>query len=58
MAGGSIDLDALQASAADNRANILPGERDVRRTARVVLRKWSRSFGYKSTLAARPSEAS
>jgi hypothetical protein len=36
MAGGSVDLVALQASATDSREDILPSERDVWRTAHVI----------------------
>jgi hypothetical protein len=51
MAGNSVNHAALQASAADSGSDILPGERDVHRTAHVVSQKWWHSFGYKSTLA-------
>jgi hypothetical protein len=51
MAGGSVDLSALKASAADSGADILPVERDVRRAMHAVSRKWWRSFGYNYVLA-------
>jgi hypothetical protein len=36
MARGSVDLATLQASVADSGADILPGERDVRRATHAV----------------------
>jgi hypothetical protein len=51
MAGDSIDLAALQTVAVDRGVDILPEEQDVRRAARVILRKWWRSFGYNYVLA-------
>jgi hypothetical protein len=52
MAGDSVDLNALQSVAADSGADILPAERDVRRVARAVSKKWWCSFGYNYMLAA------
>jgi hypothetical protein len=50
MAGGSVDLAAMQASTADSGVDVLPGEQDVWNTAFAITSKWWRSFGYKSTL--------
>jgi hypothetical protein len=52
MAVGSVDLAALQASIAVSGADVLPGERDVRKASHAVARKWWHSFSYNSTLAA------
>jgi hypothetical protein len=52
MAGQSIDLSALQDTAAVSGANILPVELGVRRAAHAVVKKWWRSFGYDYVLAA------
>jgi hypothetical protein len=52
MARDSVDLAALQASAADSGADVLLGERDVQKTVRIIMRSWWRSCGYKSTFAA------
>jgi hypothetical protein len=52
LAGDSVDLAALQTVATNSGADILAAERDVQRAARVVLKKWSRSFGYDYVLAA------
>jgi hypothetical protein len=45
MAGCSVDLAALQASAADSGADILPMERDVQSATHAVSKKWWCSFG-------------
>jgi hypothetical protein len=52
MAGDSVDFDGLQTTAAESEADILPANRDVRGAARVVSKKWWRSFGYNYVLAA------
>jgi hypothetical protein len=52
MVGGSIDLAGLQNFNAVRGADVLPRERDVQKAAHAVVRKWWRSFGYNSTLAA------
>jgi hypothetical protein len=52
MAGGSIDLAALQAFIAESRANILPMERDARRAMHAVSKNWRHSFGYNIVFAA------
>jgi hypothetical protein len=52
MVGGSIDLAALQASAADSGADILPAELDVQRAACAVSKKWWHSFGCNYVLVA------
>jgi hypothetical protein len=52
MAGESIDLDAFQDVAAESGLDIFPVDRDVRRVARAVSKKWWRSFGYNYVLAA------
>jgi hypothetical protein len=52
MAGSSVDLDALQDAAAASGVDILPAERDVRRAARMVSKKWWCSFGYNYVLDA------
>jgi hypothetical protein len=46
MAGSSVDLDALQDAVAASRVDILLAERDVRRAACAVSKKWWHSFGY------------
>jgi hypothetical protein len=50
--GESIDLDAFQDVVAESRAYILPADRDVRRAARALSKKWWRSFGYNYVMAA------
>jgi hypothetical protein len=52
MADQSIDLGALQDAAAMCEVDILAMERDVQRDARMVLKKWWRSFGYDYVLGA------
>jgi hypothetical protein len=52
MAGSSVYLGALWTVAVDNRANILPMEKDARRAARAISKKWWCSFGYDYVLAA------
>jgi hypothetical protein len=52
MAGESIDLGALQDAASISEADILPMDRDVRRAACAVSKKWWRSFGYDYVLGA------
>jgi hypothetical protein len=54
MAGESVDLNALQDTAAVNEPNILPTDQDVWRAVRVVLKKWWCSFGYDYVLGAIP----
>jgi hypothetical protein len=52
MAGDSVDLDALQSTATESGADVLPVERDVQTTAWAMSKKWWCSFGYNYVLAA------
>jgi hypothetical protein len=52
MAGDSVDLDALQSTAAESGADLLPTERDMWRATRALLKKWWRSFSYDNVLTA------
>jgi hypothetical protein len=52
MAGDSVDLDVVRGVATKSGADILPGEHDVQRAARAVLKKLWHSFGYDYVLSA------
>jgi hypothetical protein len=52
MAGDFFDLDAFEDVAAESGPDILPADRDVRRAACAVSKKWWHPFSYNYVLAA------
>jgi hypothetical protein len=52
MVGNFVDLEAVRDAAVSRGADVLPTGRDVRRSARAVVKNWWRSFGYGCVLAA------
>jgi hypothetical protein len=52
MAEDSVDLDFVRGVAAKSGVHVLPARPDVRRAARVVLKKWWHSFVYDYVLSA------
>jgi hypothetical protein len=51
LAGGLVDLDAMQVAASEGGADVLPARSSVRKAARVVSMTWWRSFGYDYVLS-------